>query len=289
MEHAITWVEVFAEQPLGGNLLPVITDADDADDAAMAAVARRFQQSETSFVQRATDGVADYRHRIFMVTGEIPFAGHPSLGTAAVVAHRAGSASASYVQQTGAGRQRLDVLLDGAVGRVTLTQNPAEFGPTADPAPILVALGIAPTAQRSDLPPQIVSTGLPTLIVPLTDLAELTAATVDRDRLCRALVQVAGSSAPTVYVVAETGSGAWRARAFAPAVPTGEDPATGSAAGPFGAYLHRHTGTAVAVIDQGVEMGSPSRLEVDVTDGIRVAGGVRIVGSGVHEIPSVGS
>jgi trans-2,3-dihydro-3-hydroxyanthranilate isomerase len=196
MEHAITWVEVFAEQPLGGNLLPVITDADDADDAAMAAVARRFQQSETSFVQRATDGVADYRHRIFMVTGEIPFAGHPSLGTAAVVAHRAGSASASYVQQTGAGRQRLDVLLDGAVGRVTLTQNPAEFGPTADPAPILVALGIAPTAQRSDLPPQIVSTGLPTLIVPLTDLAELTAATVDRDRLRRALEQVAGSSAP---------------------------------------------------------------------------------------------
>jgi trans-2,3-dihydro-3-hydroxyanthranilate isomerase len=284
--HDITWVEVFAEQPLGGNLLPVVTSADDVDDATMATVARRFQQSETSFVQRATDGVSDYRHRIFMVTGEIPFAGHPSLGAAAVVAHRAGQRSASYLQQTGAGRQRLDVVLDGPRGRVTLTQNPAEFGPTPDPRPILDALAIESASLRSDLTAQIVSTGLPTMIVPLGDVGALAGAAVDRDRLRSALAAVAGSVTPTVYIVAEADAGHWRARAFAPAVPTGEDPATGSAAGPFGAYLARHTGAESVVIDQGVEMGSPSRLEVDVTDGIRVSGGVRIVGTGVHEMPA---
>jgi PhzF family phenazine biosynthesis protein len=91
MDYDITWVEVFAERPLGGNLLPVITGADGVDDGVLAAVARRFQQSETSFVQRPTDEHVDYRHRIFLVTGEIPFAGHPSLGTAAVIAHRAGA------------------------------------------------------------------------------------------------------------------------------------------------------------------------------------------------------
>jgi trans-2,3-dihydro-3-hydroxyanthranilate isomerase len=284
--HDIAWVEVFAERPLGGNLLPVLTDADDVDDLTMAAVARRFQQSETSFVQSADDGLSDYRHRIFMVTGEIPFAGHPSLGTAAVIAHRAGARSVSFLQQTGVGRQRLDVVLDGPVGRVTLTQNPAEFGPLVDAAPVLDALGIDPAAGRADLPTQIVSTGLPTMIVPLAGVDVLAGAVVDRDRLRVALEAVAGAGATTVYVVAEAGAGRWRARAFAPAVPTGEDAATGSAAGPFGAYLERHTGAGSVAIDQGVEMGSPSLLEVDVTSGVRVTGGVRIVGTGVHEVPA---
>ena len=285
MEYDIHWVEVFAEQPFGGNLLPVISGADGIDADAMALVARRFQQAETSFVQRSTDGVADYRHRIFMVTGEIPFAGHPSLGAAAVVARIAGTPSVSLVQQTLAGRQPLDVALEGTSGRVTLTQDPASFGDTPDPVAILDAVGIETGHLRADLIPQIVSTGLPSLLVALDDVNALAAARVDRDRLQRALADLDQERAPTVYVVAQTGAGRWRARAFVADVPSGEDAATGSAAGPFGAYIGRYLDQHSIVIDQGIEMRSPSRLTVDTREGIKVTGGVRIVGSGRHEIP----
>jgi trans-2,3-dihydro-3-hydroxyanthranilate isomerase len=285
MEYNIHWVEVFAEQPLGGNLLPVIMGADGLASESMAAAARRFQQAETSFVQRATDGVSDYRHRIFMVSGEIPFAGHPSLGTAAIVAHAEGRAAASFVQQTGAGRQALDVTLDGSVGRVTLTQNPATFGETPDPTSVLDAIGVDTDGLRADLVPQVVSTGLATLVLPLDDLDTLTTASVDRDRLRAALDDLGHDRRPTVYAVAETEPGRWRARAFVADVPGAEDAATGSAAGPFGAYVGRYLGRSSIVIEQGIEMRSPSTLVVDTAEGIRVTGSVRIVGSGRHDIP----
>ena len=285
MEYDIHWVEVFAEQALGGNLLPVITGADGIADDVMALVAARFQQAETSFVQRATDGVSDYRHRIFMVTGEIPFAGHPSLGAAAVVAHIGGTPSADFVQQTRAGSQPLAVTLDGSAGRVTLTQDPAVFGDSPDPAAVLAAVGIESRHVRSDLTPQIVSTGLPSLIVPLSDVDALVAARADRDRLRSALDDLGDERPPTVYVVAETDPGRWRARAFVPDVSSGEDAATGSAAGPLGAYVGEYLGRRSIVIDQGIEMGSPSRLTVDTTRDIKVTGSVRFVGSGRHEIP----
>lgn len=289
MQHVIHWVEVFAEQPFGGNLLPVITGADDISDESMAAVARRFQQAETSFVQRATDGVADYRHRIFMVSGEIPFAGHPSLGTAAVVAHLAGREAARLVQQTGAGRQPLEVALTGTTGRVTLTQNPPEFGPTPETGPVLAAIGVDPDDRDPDLAGQIVSTGLPTLVLPLRDTGALGRARVERRRLAEALDELGLDLRPTVYAVGRVGPGRWRARAFVADVPGGEDAATGSAAGPFGAYVARLLGETSTVIDQGIEMGSPSRLTVDASpaegDTVDVTGAVRIVGSGLHDVP----
>jgi len=271
MDYDIHWVEVFAEQPFGGNLLPVITGADTISGESMAAVARRFQQAETSFVQQATDGVSDYRHRIFMVSGEIPFAGHPSLGTAAIVAYMAGDPSASFVQQTGVGRQPLEVTLTGTTGRVTLTQNPPEFGPTPDPAAVIDAIGVAPTDRDPDLVPQIVSTGLPTLVLPLRDGAALVGARVDRQLLADALDGLGLEHRPTVYAVTRASAGQWRARAFVADVPGGEDAATGSAAGPFGAYVARYLGETDTVIDQGVEMGSPSRLTVEASNPVRSA------------------
>jgi trans-2,3-dihydro-3-hydroxyanthranilate isomerase len=289
MEYDIHWVEVFAEQPFGGNLLPVITGADTIGGESMAAVARRFQQAETSFVQRATDGVSDYRHRIFMVSGEIPFAGHPSVGAAAVVAHMADRSSASFVQQTGAGRQPLEVTLTGTTGRVTLTQNRPEFGPTPDPGAVLDAIGVAPVHRDPALVPRIVSTGLPTLVLPLSNTDALVGARVDRQRLAEALDGLGLERRPTVYAVARAGAGRWRARAFVADVPGGEDAATGSAAGPFGAYVARFLGETATVIDQGIEMGSPSRLTVEASpadgDPVDVTGAVRIVGAGTFDVP----
>ena len=105
MAHALTWLDVFTDRPLTGNGLAVVHDADGVGDGAMLAFARETRLSETSFVQSATEAGADYRNRIWMMQGELPFAGHPSLGTAVAVARARGDHSVTYTQQTGAGLQ----------------------------------------------------------------------------------------------------------------------------------------------------------------------------------------
>lgn len=163
--HPVTWVDDFAVHPLEGNLLPVVHDADDLCDDTMAPFARRMRQPETSFVQTPTSSSADYRHRMFTVTAEVPFAGHHSLGTAAAICHRRGVREREVVQQTASGEQRLTVRLDGDCGTVALGQNDPHFGPILDASGVLDALGIDPAATDPNLPAQIVSTGLPALLI----------------------------------------------------------------------------------------------------------------------------
>jgi trans-2,3-dihydro-3-hydroxyanthranilate isomerase len=280
-----TLVDVFAARPLEGNLLAVIEDADEIDDTTMATLARRFRLSETSYIQQSTSPTATYRHRIFIIEGEIPFAGHPSLGTAAVWAWRRGLATADLVQQTISGEQRIHVTLDGRRGTAAIWQNPVTFGSTADPAPILEALALPSSAAHRSLPAQAVSTGLPTLVVPLAEASDLERIRIDSRKLGEAMTLPDGEHPLTCYVVAESGPGLWRARSFGTDLAGGEDPATGSAAGPFGAYLQQYTGIDKVVIAQGVEMGCPSELRVDVSDGIVVSGDVQIVGDGTLTLP----
>jgi trans-2,3-dihydro-3-hydroxyanthranilate isomerase len=220
------------------------------------------------------------------VAGELPFAGHPSLGAAAAHATRTGTPSATVVQETPSGKQRLEIELDGAYGRVTLEQNPVELGEPVEPGRILSALGLSPADAHPELPARVGSTGLPALILPVASVAAVSAARPDHSALRVALSAIADPESLNNYLVAEDHPGRWRARSFSLDLTGGEDPATGSAAGPFGAYLKHHRGETVIVIDQGVEMGSPSRLYVDTTYGIRVSGRVRIVGTGLHEVPA---
>lgn len=281
--YPYTLVDVFAERPLEGNLLAVVHDADEISDDTMAVLARRFRLVETSYVQRSTEVPANYRHRIFTISGEIPFAGHPSLGTAAAHARRAGLSEAELVQQTLSGHQRLSVRLDGDRGHVSIVQNPAEFSPPCDATAVRDALGAGPA--HPTLPAQVVSTGLPTLVVPLAGLKQLSNARFDATRLAAAVSTLPVPHSVNCYLVAAIGPGRWQARMFAVDI-GGEDPATGSAAGPFGAWLKLHVGDGRAVIDQGVEMGSPSRLEVDAGDEIVVGGSVQFVGEGELTLPS---
>ncbi len=284
--HPFTLIDVFAEQPLEGNLLAVVENADDLDDATMATIARRFRLSETSFVQTATSSTADYRHRIFIVEGEIPFAGHPSLGTAAVWARRQGTASGEFVQQTISGEQRLKVELQGSSGTATIWQNPAEFGDLVDGGPVIEALGLGTRDRHPVLRPQVVSTGLPTLILPIDEADRLAEIAMDASRLAVAMPLLADGTKPlTCYVVAEEAAGEWRARSFGTDLAGGEDPATGSAAGAFGAYLAQYLGLYRFAIRQGIEMGCPSRLYVDTSTGIAVSGKVQFVGSGTLDLP----
>ncbi len=283
----ITYVDVFAARPHEGNHLPVIHDADQLSDSTMAAFARRTRQSETSFLQTATVGGADYRNRIFTVESEIPFAGHPTLGAAAALCHQARTPIRELMQQTMHGVHRVRVSLDGDSGTVSMEQSECDFGPVLDGSELIRALGLPVDALHPDLPVQMLSTGLPMIVMPVASPGSLHAALLDPVALERALEAVESASAMSLncYVVAEDSTGEWSARSFSLDVVGGEDPATGSAAGPFGAYLRERTGLTRVGISQGVDMGQPSRLLVDTSAGIVVSGDVHVVGTGMVNLP----
>src|SRR4051812_40326822 len=160
MAHALTWLDVFTDRPLTGNGLAVVHDADGIADATMLAFARETRLSETSFVQTATEAGADYRNRIWMTQRELPFAGHPSLGTAVAVARARGDRSVTYTQQTGAGLQPIEVEAGDRVARASMLQEPASFGAEVDAERVFRALGLDAGDAAPDLPPQVVGTGL---------------------------------------------------------------------------------------------------------------------------------
>jgi len=283
----ITYVDVFAARPHEGNHLPVVHSADQLSTSTMAAFARRTRQSETSFLQSPSVGDADYRNRIFTVESEIPFAGHPTLGAAAALCHQAGTPIRELMQQTMHGVHRVSVKLDGNSGTVSMAQSACEFGEEFDASSLLRALGLPEDAAHPTLPVQMLSTGLPMIVIPLTSPEPLHSARMDRVELERALEALKPGSAMSLncYVVAEESAGEWSARSFSLDVVGGEDPATGSAAGPFGAYLRERIGLTQVRISQGVDMGEPSRLRVDTSDGIVVSGDVHIIGTGTVSLP----
>jgi trans-2,3-dihydro-3-hydroxyanthranilate isomerase len=279
--HRLTWLDVFTVTPLTGNGLAVVHDADDLDDDTMLAFARETRLSETTYVQRPTTDKATYRNRIWFPNGELPFAGHPSLGTAVAVAWARGDREASYVQETGAGLQAIDVELgEGMAARASMLQEPASFGPELDRADVVAAAGLTTADAAPGLPPQVVSTGLAHVIAPVREAAVLARAAPAAGAL-RGLMTAYGCT--VLYLVAwDSAAGSARARGFF-AVPGGvmEDPGTGSAAGPLCAYLAERAGVSSLTISQGVEMGRSSTLECELAgDGVRVGGDVVVVADG---------
>jgi trans-2,3-dihydro-3-hydroxyanthranilate isomerase len=290
MTHRIAWLDVFAERPLAGNGLAVVGDADDVADEVMLAFARETDLAETTFVQSPQADGADYRNRIFTIAMEIPFAGHPSLGTAVAVARWRGLEEASFVQETRAGLQPIEVRAEQEGWRAEMVQNEPEFGTELDAEALMHAVGLNPAEAHQDLGPQVVSTGLPTAIVPVSEADSLSRIEPDFAAIDAALADAeprAGET-PNLYLVwADPEAAEARARMFTTAVSGGEDPATGSAAGPLGAYLAEHAGRERVVIRQGEEIGRPSVLEVEMADGRpRVGGGVIPLIDGEVTLPS---
>ena len=275
----LTWLDVFTATPLAGNQLAVVHDADGLDDATMLAFARETGLSETTFVQSPTAAGADYRNRIWSMPGEMPFAGHPSLGTAVAVARERGQPKARYVQQTPAGLQPVEVQLDGDHARASMLQEPPRFGARPSPADVLAAAGLPIAAADPQLEPQVVATGVAHLIVPLKDAAALADAAPDRQAM-RTLLEPLGAIVlylATIDVDERTA----RTRGFFLTPALTEDPATGSAAGPLLAYLHERDGIDELVVRQGVEMGRPSRIDCGwADDRPRVSGDVVVVAEG---------
>lgn len=273
MPLPLTWLDVFTEEPLAGNALAVVHDADGLDDATMLRVARETRLSETTFLQTDPDAEADYVCRIWTMGGELAFAGHPTLGSAVAVARRRGLEAAELVQRSTSGLVRVEVALgsDG-VWRGSMLQAPATWGEQVDAVLALGAAGLPAELAAPGLPCQVVSTGLRHLVAPVADPAALDAIDPAPEAVAALLDDLGCTCLYLAAVDLEAGTAQARGLFVDPGALT-EDPATGSAAGPLAAHVAAHGGPAVLRVHQGVAMGRPSLLECEVlADGVRVGG-----------------
>jgi trans-2,3-dihydro-3-hydroxyanthranilate isomerase len=269
MERRFYTLDVFTNNRFEGNPLAVVTDGDGLSNAAMQAVAREMNLSETVFVQKPTDDRALARLRIFTTRQELKLAGHPVVGTWFLLAELgvvpAQEGAVHITQQTGAGVLPVEILFkDGRPQRVTMTQTPAAFRPTKiNKKQLALALGVSVSDFHGELEPQYVSTGISNLMVPFRNRTGLGRIQLDINELRR----VQGKNGTMAYCFALNGANKAFARGMVP-WEIYEDPATGSAAGSLGAYLVQNgklTPPQTLSIQQGVEMGRPSHIEVEVT------------------------
>jgi trans-2,3-dihydro-3-hydroxyanthranilate isomerase len=298
--------DVFTDRAFGGNQLAVFPDADGLDPRTMQAIARELNLSETVFVFPPADPAHTRRLRIFTPGSELPFAGHPTIGAAFVLTSIGevplDPGGASIVFEEGVGPVPVSVRArDGRPGYCELTAaRLPEEGPAPPPVDeIASALSLRPDELRTDhLSPRGVSCGVPYLFVPLRDEAALARSRINLPAWERSL---SSWWAPAVFPLVETGGKDgvdFRARMFAPGVGIPEDPATGSAAAALAGYLAGESGPENGslrwVIEQGVEMGRPSRLHVtcDRAGGriaaVRVGGSSVLVSEGRLAIPAGG-
>ena len=278
--HEYRVVDVFTDKAFGGNPLAVFREPGKLDTATMQAIAKELHLSETTFVLPPSSSAADHRVRIFTPDAELPFAGHPSLGTAFVLAD---------------GKDATTRLEEGiGVIRVTLREGfvqmeqplPSFAGTTITRKQAAEALGLAVEEVRSDVPIQIGSSGLPYLYVPLSNMKA-----VRRARRPSAL----DASVYVFAMSAERSGSHVHGRMFDKGLGIGEDPATGSAQGPLGAYLVVHelvqsAPTTRIRSEQGFEIGRPSILDIEVDKAgaaitaVRVGGRCVPMGGGWLEI-----
>jgi trans-2,3-dihydro-3-hydroxyanthranilate isomerase len=286
VEVAFRLVDVFTDVPFAGNQLCVVLEPPAGLDAkTMATLAREIGLSETTFVTAIREG--GYDVRIFTPDAELPFAGHPTLGTAFTLVSE-DRVGLNLVQTSAAGDVSVEV--DLAVGTAWMQQLPPLFGyPVDDRAAVARAAGLVPGDLVEGLPIVAGSTGLAHLMVPVREEGTLRRARRD-DAGCQKVC--ADTETESLYLFVVRGDGDVMARMFDRSQNIGEDPATGSAAGPLGAYLAEHRLAGMpgrVVIAQGEMVARPSFLHVDVQPmgesfSVRVGGGVRIVGEGSFRI-----
>jgi trans-2,3-dihydro-3-hydroxyanthranilate isomerase len=269
MQHRFYTLDVFTTTRFHGNPLAVITDGDGLSDDQMQAIAREMNLSETVFVQKPTDDRALARLRIFTTREELKLAGHPVIGTWFLLAELgvvpAQEGGVHIMQQTGAGVLPVEIRFkDGRPQRVTMTQKEAAFKPSKiNKKKLADSLGLSLKDLDPKLDPEFVSTGIFNLMVPLRSRQALGKIELNMLELARLL----GKQGALAYCFAHAGNSSVCTRGM---MPWGmyEDAATGSAAGSLGAYLVKHgkfSAGHTLHIAQGVEMGRPSEIEVEVS------------------------
>ena len=265
-------VDVFAERALAGNQLAVVRDCAALDDATMQAIAREMNFSETTFVTREGSGEADAR--IFTPNAELPFAGHPTVGTAWVLANGEGTITLNL--RAGP----VPVTFEDGIGWMTPPPVRLGDGLSEDLAAALVGL---PADQLDPgFPPRFAEVGPKFVLIGLRDLAALKAAKLDAALHHRYLAEGLGVQCVFLFTTEAYGPDTdFASRMFFDAGGVREDPATGSANTAFAAYLRdMKAGSGRLVVDQGVEMQRPSRLYLEIGEIIRVGGRTRLVATG---------
>ena len=262
-------VDVFAERPLSGNQLAVVRGCSHLDTATMQAIALETNFSETTFVVEEFSDEA--RVRIFTPTRELPFAGHPTLGTAWVL----GRDRDSYTLDLPAGRVRVTF---EAGGIAWMQPPPVEPGDVLSPQSAAALLGLSPADIDNRYPCRFATIGPWFVLIGVKGLDVLRRATVRTD----VYDELAGEGVLGVFVFtgeAYSDDAHFAARMFHHRG-LREDPATGSANTAFAAHLHSLGVRGGIVVEQGFEIGRPSRLYLDIADTIRVGGKVRPVLTG---------
>lgn len=273
--------DVFTDRAFGGNPLAVLTDARDLDTSAMQAIAREFNFSETAFVCPPADARHTARLRIFTPGGELPFAGHPTVGAAFVLSSIGATPGASQIVfEEGVGPVHVRIERSGGqVVRCTLTASkaPEKVAIVNQRVRLAAMLGLHPADLASQA--EVWSCGVPFTVVPLAGVEALQRARLDHNRWARLLGEHEGRK---VYPVARLDDLVWRVRMFAPSLGVAEDPATGAAAAALAGWLAARqpevSGTRRWRILQGEEIGRPGEitLEADVAAGavtaVRVGG-----------------
>lgn len=275
-------LDVFTDKPYAGNALAVFPEGDGLTTQQMQAIAKEMNLSETTFVQRPTKPGAAARVRIFTPSEELPYAGHPSVGTHWLLAEEgrhAGPADGRVrvVQEVGAGLLPIDVeRRGGRVATVLSTQVAPRFGEPVEDPRLASILGLTPDdVGLPGLPPRIVNTGIDWLVVPVDSEAALRRVRLAGDAPERLRAMGLG---PFVYPFCFEGFEK-DALTAARGIIAGqfEDPVTGSASGCLGAYLWKHARLPEEgwfVHTQGHVMGRPGRVRVEVApDGTPRVGG----------------
>ena len=274
-------VDVFTDTALEGNSLAVFLEGSGLSTEQMQALAREMNLSETTFILPSNSHTNDTRVRIFTVQEELPFAGHPTLGTAFVLRGNTGAKKLTLNLNVG----NVPVIFEDESGKPSfgeMTQMEPQFGRTHDHAAVANACGLPDDAIDSSLPIQTISTGVAFTIVPVRCLAVLQSLRID---FARADTYLSNSDGKFFYFVSREAvdrNARLQARMF---FYNGEDPATGSAAGCAAAWMVAH-GVARpderVLIEQGVEMKRRSRIFVRASKQANRVVNVRVGGNVVE-------
>lgn len=292
--YGVYQVDAFTTQRFAGNPAGVVPDAAGLSEAEMLAIARELNNSETAFVLPAERDDHDVRVRFFTPTTEVPICGHATIAAHWIRAHE-GASKGTTRQLTGAGILLVEIAIgDDGRRRIWMTQTPASFGPAIDGESrdaLLAALGIGPDDVADYGPIQVASTGHSKVLIPLNSRAALDGLKPDLTALARLSSRFECNGYYPFTLASPAPGFLSHGRMFAPAIGIPEDPVTGNASGPLGAYLLEHGqieldsgGRCTFEASQGEAMGRQGSVTVEVTRSnaadaihVRIAGEAVIV------------
>jgi trans-2,3-dihydro-3-hydroxyanthranilate isomerase len=281
-------LDVFTDSVFGGNQLAVFPDATGIPDSALQSITREFNFSETTFCYPPSDKANTARVRIFTPGQEIPFAGHPTVGTAIVLGVARGAGDHRLVLEEGVGPVPVTVRTDGRTHYAQFAV--AKLPEIGDPVATRNTLAEILSLSVDDIlggtsAPQAVSCGLPFVMVGVKSLKALAQARVKYDRWEETMGKASSRDLFVFCPDTDSGPHQYRARCFVPGQGVPEDPATGSANAAFAGFLAARAperdGTLKWSVRQGVEMGRPSLIEIEADKSAGAITAVRVAGRSV--------